>query len=58
MATLRASSGTVSPYPDLHSNVVIPWASISAASFRRLARSWPSVASLVAATVLRMPPAW
>ncbi len=56
-ARLRASSATVSPYPDLHSSVVIPWASISAASRRRFARSTASEAARVAATVTRMPPA-
>ena len=56
-ASPRASSGTVSPYPDLHSNVVVPWRSISAASRRRFARSTASGAARVASTVTRMPPA-
>ena len=56
-ASPRASSGTVSPYPDLHSNVVVPWRSISVASRRRLARSAASEAARVASTVPRMPPA-
>ena len=56
-ASARASSGTVSPYPDLHSNVVVPWRSISPASRRRFARSTASEASRVAATVPWMPPA-
>jgi len=41
----------------LHSNVVIPAASISAASRLTLSPSWRSLAALVAPTVLRMPPA-
>ena len=55
--TLRASSATVRPYPDLHSNVVVPCRSISATRRRRPARSSGSVAFLVAATVEAMPPA-
>jgi len=57
-ATLRRSSATVSPYPDLHSKVVVPWASISVLSARRFARSASSLAARVAATVVAMPPAW
>ena len=57
-ATLRASSATVSPYPDLHSNVVVPCRAISAVSDRRLAPSASSLAARVAATVDRIPPAW
>ena len=57
-ATERASSATVSPYPDLHSNVVVPCRSISPASRRSPARSSASVAARVAATVDLMPPAW
>ena len=56
-ATDRASSSTVSPYPDLHSKVVVPCASISPASLRSPARSSASVAARVAATVDLMPPA-
>jgi hypothetical protein len=42
----------------LHSNVVVPWRSISAASPRKPERSSASVAARVAATVDLMPPAW
>ncbi len=56
-ATLRRSSATVRPYPDLHSSVVVPWRSISWASRAMFVRSSPSLASRVAATVVRMPPA-
>ena len=53
----RASSATVSPYPDLISTVVVPWRRISATSRETFAVSCSSVASRVAATVVRMPPA-
>src|SRR6266511_3606500 len=57
MASDRASSATVRPYPDLHSIVVVPWRNASAASRATLARSTSSGAARVAATVVRMPPA-
>jgi hypothetical protein len=52
----RASSATVSPYPDLISIVVVPCRSASRTRRPTVARSSSSLAARVAATVVRMPP--